>query len=400
MQVLDYKDFPRGITHDKIYCFDVDDTILHTTNRDYENSVPKKDMIDKINQLYDFGFGIVLFTARGQLSKNGNLDIIEEKNRPVLENWLEKHAVKYDKLLFCKPLACCYVDDKAIRPDEFLNLDIRELEGGSGSEIYKEGSRVVKTCSNAIDQEAWYLDFSVLFPHTEDSCLSIPRLHSRVDKTLYMDYVGTDSFTANPTDVLPQLFSFIRLSSEMQNPNPEDYGKFDTYIERIDSHLSNFRDQTFHSQILGLLTDHEDDFNEHISFCHGDLTLSNVRVSDSTVYLIDPNRPKGLYSSYLLDISKLMQSIIYGYEKSFGISTLDYDLSLWSSCFRRIFRVVADVDNFIPKGDRSRVLSLCHLLLITHYIRMYKYKPEHQKHLVLETIKKALNDFDRMDWRI
>ena len=47
---------------------DIDDTICFTYNRDFENSKPNKEVIDKINELHDIGWKITLFTARGAKS--------------------------------------------------------------------------------------------------------------------------------------------------------------------------------------------------------------------------------------------------------------------------------------------------------------------------------------------
>lgn len=46
------------------YVVDLDDTICFTENRDFENSTPNKPVIDKINELYDKGFKIIIYTAR------------------------------------------------------------------------------------------------------------------------------------------------------------------------------------------------------------------------------------------------------------------------------------------------------------------------------------------------
>lgn len=116
---LDYTKFDPK----KSIVFDVDLTILEAINRDYENAIPFPDMISKINKLHDEGWTIILYTARGQLSKNGNMIRIEKENRPVLEKWLKDHDVHYDYLLFNKPFASFYVDDKALRPSEFLSLE-------------------------------------------------------------------------------------------------------------------------------------------------------------------------------------------------------------------------------------------------------------------------------------
>ena len=44
---------------------DIDGTICHTENSDYENSTPRYDQILKINNLYKEGHEIVYWTARG-----------------------------------------------------------------------------------------------------------------------------------------------------------------------------------------------------------------------------------------------------------------------------------------------------------------------------------------------
>ena len=48
----------------KIYV-DIDNTICHTENSDYENSKPRYGQIEKINKLHNEGNEIVYWTARG-----------------------------------------------------------------------------------------------------------------------------------------------------------------------------------------------------------------------------------------------------------------------------------------------------------------------------------------------
>lgn len=98
---------------------DIDDTICYTENRDFDNSIPNQPVIDKINELYDNGWKIILFTARGGKSCN-TLEEKELKYRDITERWLKKHNVKYSKLMFGKPNADYYVDDKNISIDEFV----------------------------------------------------------------------------------------------------------------------------------------------------------------------------------------------------------------------------------------------------------------------------------------
>lgn len=100
---------------------DLDDTICSTKNRDFENSTPYIEVVDKINQLYDKGWKIIIFTARGGKSCK-TLEEKELKYRQVTERWLEKNNVKYNELIFGKPNADYYVDDKNINIEEFLNI--------------------------------------------------------------------------------------------------------------------------------------------------------------------------------------------------------------------------------------------------------------------------------------
>lgn len=116
-QLLNY----TRLNPDKILIVDVDGTILTAQNRDYANAIEHPAIIGKLNDLHRKGWTVVYFTARGQLSKNGDMRRIEKENRPVLENWLKQHRVEYDYLLFNKPYGAWYIDDKALNLKDFLN---------------------------------------------------------------------------------------------------------------------------------------------------------------------------------------------------------------------------------------------------------------------------------------
>ena len=56
-----------------IWVFDLDGTICNTefigSRWEYNKCTPREDIIHKINQLYDMGHYIIIFTARGSTSK-------------------------------------------------------------------------------------------------------------------------------------------------------------------------------------------------------------------------------------------------------------------------------------------------------------------------------------------
>jgi hypothetical protein len=93
------------------YVVDIDDTIC-THEDNYKNAKHFKENIKKINKLYDQGHIIWFQTARG--TETG-IDW-----RKTTENQFKRWGVKYHKLLFGKPSADHYIDDKGINSKDFF----------------------------------------------------------------------------------------------------------------------------------------------------------------------------------------------------------------------------------------------------------------------------------------
>jgi uncharacterized HAD superfamily protein len=94
------------------YCFDIDGTICTNTSGDYEKAEPFVDRINLVNKLYIEDHKIILFTARGSTT---NLDW-NELTKQQLKDW----GVKYNELIFGKPDADIFVDDKGISDKIFF----------------------------------------------------------------------------------------------------------------------------------------------------------------------------------------------------------------------------------------------------------------------------------------
>ena len=103
---------------------DVDDTLCSVINRDFISAIPNQDVIDKVNEFYDNGYEIVISTARGQNSCR-TPEEMQKKYERITKEWLDKAGVKYHKLeIGYKQNADMYVDDKAIRPEEFVKKKV------------------------------------------------------------------------------------------------------------------------------------------------------------------------------------------------------------------------------------------------------------------------------------
>ena len=93
------------------YCFDIDGTLCSQEKTDYLLAKPFINRVRKVNELKEAGHVVKLFTARG--SKSG----IDWRNET--EQQLSGWGVQYDALLFGKPHADFYIDDKATFSDDF-----------------------------------------------------------------------------------------------------------------------------------------------------------------------------------------------------------------------------------------------------------------------------------------
>lgn len=109
--------------------FDVDDTILKTQNRDYENSRPKVEVIEGMRALKKAGWRIVLHTSRGQGRSGGDIEAVRDQVTKEIKDFCEKFQVPCDELILGKVWAHLYVDDRAMRPEAFAANYQKIIEG-------------------------------------------------------------------------------------------------------------------------------------------------------------------------------------------------------------------------------------------------------------------------------
>lgn len=75
---------------------------------------------EKIEALRKNGHYVILYTSRHMKTCNGNVGLVMEKVGHITLSWLKKHNVSYDEIHFGKPWADIYIDDNALR---FENWD-------------------------------------------------------------------------------------------------------------------------------------------------------------------------------------------------------------------------------------------------------------------------------------
>ena len=109
---------------------DLDNTITNGFG-DYETIPPNSDVVRKMYDYKELGFCIVIYTARNMRTYKESIGLINKFTLPKIINWLEKNGIPYDELIVGKPWCGTegfYVDDRAVRPDEFINQSYDELK--------------------------------------------------------------------------------------------------------------------------------------------------------------------------------------------------------------------------------------------------------------------------------
>lgn len=119
--------------HEYTFVFDVDGTLCPIKKKDekYEDLVPYHTIVEKLRYYHENGAKIVLFTSRNMNSYQGNIGLINKHTARILTEWLDKWDIPYDEILYGKPWPGkkgFYVDDRTVRPDEFLTKSVDELD--------------------------------------------------------------------------------------------------------------------------------------------------------------------------------------------------------------------------------------------------------------------------------
>lgn len=118
----------------KTIAFDLDDVICYRPNG-YEHLGPSKyrycqpdyDVINIINNLYEEGNKIVIYTARGMSQFKGNVSLVYSELYSQTIEQLNGWGLKYDQLVMGKIHYDVLVDDKALNSFQITKEAIKKF---------------------------------------------------------------------------------------------------------------------------------------------------------------------------------------------------------------------------------------------------------------------------------
>ena len=96
------------------YYFGIDNVICTTENDNYNEAIPLKERIEKINNLFDEGDEIYYISSRESEGENG------VKNTLLTHTQFEEWKCKYTKIYLTNSIEGTYVDNRNMTPDTFF----------------------------------------------------------------------------------------------------------------------------------------------------------------------------------------------------------------------------------------------------------------------------------------
>lgn len=120
------------IEEDRVIVVDVDGTLCpkKKEGEQYIDLQPNKEIVKKLREYKKKGFYIIIDSARNMRTYQGNIGKINANTLKAMLAWLDKHQIPYDEAHMGRPWVGrkgFYIDDRTIRPSEFLNMTYKQI---------------------------------------------------------------------------------------------------------------------------------------------------------------------------------------------------------------------------------------------------------------------------------
>jgi capsule biosynthesis phosphatase len=373
-------------------CFDLDNTLVTypTVSGDYRTVQPIKKMIELARQLKQEGHTIIIYTARRMETHRNNVGAVIRDIGKITIDTLEQFVIPYDELLFGKPIADMYIDDRAINPYRndiqcmgylysHKEVPTNSLPTNKYNHICVDNQIVIKT-GPSLDGEHYY--YTHLPPSLQSYFPLYIQYQPQEDQSkLYLEYIKHIPFsTLYQSELLTEkhldmIFEFINVlhHTPSSQPMPTQEQCRANYIDKLWNRFQRTDDYPFENaslyqdECIKWLTQYVQSPMKIVPYIHGDLWFSNILLTyQQEIKCIDmKGKVDTMYTTggdVTYDYGKLYQSIL-------GYDTVLYGTSVSVEYYNRMKQYVDSY--FIQNGfciKDIRIISLSLMMGTFHAI--------------------------------
>jgi capsule biosynthesis phosphatase len=383
-------------------CFDLDNTLVTypTTPGDYSTVKPIANMIELAQRLKKSGHTIIIHTARRMATHGGNVGAVIKDIGYQTFQTLADFNIPCDELLFGKPIADMYIDDRAINPYrndiscmglvdfEYKEKPINMLENNKHNTIIINGDIVEKTGPSIfIDGELYYYKniptekkIAQYFP-----AFSGWKNQGESSKTIFIEQIkGIPFYTLYLHKLLSEkhisdLFEFLDCLHNQINSGvlPSQTNIYNNYVKKLENRFKIAEDYPFadarklQDECLSNLTILKDfDIRNMI---HGDLWFSNIILDFRNNLKVFDMKGK------VDEILTLGGDSYYDYGKLYQ-SFLGYDAALYGHSIDEVYKekmLTYFLNKIMTRGiDYKRLKEITFSLVmgVFHSLKNYETK--------------------------
>jgi capsule biosynthesis phosphatase len=319
-------------------CFDLDNTLVTgpTIPNDYTSVNPISKNIKLLRDLKKHGHEIIIYTARRMKTHNNNIGKVLKDIALITFNTLEEFNIPYDEIIFGKPLADIYIDDKAINPYindlSFFGIffdteeDLNTLSINKYNKIIKKNDIVIKSGPESFlnGEVYFYQNLPEEIKNYFPEFLTYNKVNTNIEiKMSFINGIPLFYLYKNKLiteNLLDKLFSMV---SEIHNIKsvPIDITEINVknnYIKKIKERFNkiDYSEDNSETILNNIIEGLETNFTPKIvNVIHGDLWFSNIILDYNDKFkLLDMrgcvDNILTLNGDVYYDYGKLYQSIV------------------------------------------------------------------------------------------
>lgn len=322
----------------KTFCFDLDSTLVTTPyhQKDYQTCRVIPAMASFVRYVFNEGHTVIIHTARGMKTFNDR-ETAELTHRENIMRMLREFNIPYHSLVFGKPYADFYIDDKAIntcsnicRETGFYNHhnppNMTHTLESTSTKYIKKGN---------LEGEFWW--YTHIPSEIED--LFPPLLDGSTPNTVITEKIRGITFsqkylagTLTITHLQALLYSLSRI--HQCSVDEKDSGHlYDCYRPKLEMRMSNEKDTPVYTTLMESLEEYQRGNHGVLSVIHGDPVFTNVFLTEThMIQLIDMRGKQRdhltIYGDKMYDLAKVYQSltgydmILHGAERPYNMAEL------------------------------------------------------------------------------